>query len=192
MFVIALISTLALVLFVQLFGYILTAADQARGVTLRLANNNRQQTVCDNNNERPNTENENEENTRSAENTSSSIPNAEPDVLFTEEIPNISSNQNNNNNEDNSKIDSESEEETEEESEEEESEKEDKEKNDFLAHLSSLRAAQAFADQANQNNPNRVNDPTRLNDPTRITNPSDRISSYLSNYVYYNSDIYSP
>jgi len=203
MFVIALISTLALVLFVQLFGYILTAADQARGVTLRLSNHNRQQPVCDNN-ERTNTnEDENGESTaRTNENPSSSIPNADPEVLFTEEIPDRTSRRNNDQHEEE---ESETEEEvgTENESEEEEEKdkekkkeekenEEDKEKNDFLAHLASLRAAQAMAGSAQQNyNPNHVNDPTRLNDPTRANNPSQRLSSYLSNYVYYNSDIYS-
>jgi len=193
MFVIALISTLALVLFVQLFGYILTAADQARGVTLRLSNHNRQQPVCDN--ERTNTnEDENGESTaRTNENPSSSIPNADPEVLFTEEIPERASRGNNNQHEE-EKSETEEEIGTETESEEEKKEKEkkkeeneeDKEKNEFLAHLASLRAAQAMA-----GNPNQVNDPTRLNDPTRVNNPSQRLSSYLSNYVYYNSDIYS-
>jgi len=213
MFVVALISTLALVLFVQLFGYILTAADQARGVTLRLSNNNRQQTVCDNN-ER--TGNENSENGNTNENPSSSIPNAEPEVVFTEESPIHQGRNNYSDNENDSDNDQKADTETEEEEEEEEKEKEkgkegkegedknekedkeneedeeDKEKNEFLAHLSSLRAAQAMAAQGNQNNPNRINDPTRINDPRRLSNPSDRLSSYLSNYVYYNSDIYSP
>jgi len=198
MFVVALISTLALVLFVQLFGYILTAADQARDVTLRLTNSNRQQTVCDNN-ERTNNEDNNEESAPVNENNSSSIPNAEPDVIFTEENlnPNRGSSQTNNNQDDSNSSNSESEvdgdiKEDEEKKDDEKKKKEEKEKNEFLAHLSSLRAAQAVADQANPNNPNRVNNPTRLNNPNRVTNPSNRFSSYLSNYVYYNSDIYSP
>jgi len=196
MFVVALISTLALVLFVQLFGYILTAADQARDVTLRLTNSNRQQTVCDNN-ERTNAEDNNEESAPTNENNSSSIPNAEPDVIFTEENPNRANSQTNNNQDESNKSDSEAEvdgdvKENEAGKDDEKKKKEEKEKNDFLAHLSSLRAAQAVADQANPNNPNRVNNPTRLNNPNRVTNPSNRFSSYLSNYVYYNSDIYSP